>query len=80
MKTRVLIVDDEPLARERIRTLLRDEPEIEIAGECANGDEAVSAVRSQAPDLVFLTCKCPGWTGSVCSGRSAKKSCRWSFL
>jgi two-component system, LytTR family, response regulator len=63
MKIRVLIVDDEPLARERIRTLLRDEPEIEIAGECANGEQAVNAVRDQAPDLVFLDVQMPGLDG-----------------
>jgi two-component system, LytTR family, response regulator len=63
MKTRVLIVDDEPLARERIRTLLRDEPEIEIAGECANGEEAVAAIKRDSPDLVFLDVQMPGVDG-----------------
>ena len=40
MKIRTLIVDDEPLARDRLRQLLQDEPEIELAGECADGHEA----------------------------------------
>lgn len=53
-KLRALIVDDEPLARERLRTLLEEDPEVEIAGECADGRSAVEAVLSLGPDLVFL--------------------------
>ena len=45
-KIRTLIVDDEPLARDRLRQLLQDEPEIEIAGECADGREAVARRRT----------------------------------
>jgi len=56
---RVLIVDDEPLARQRIRGLLRDDPEIDIAGECADGREAVVAIREQSPDLLFLDVQMP---------------------
>ena len=63
MKIRVLIVDDEPLARERIRTLLQDEPDIEIAGECSNGEEAVTAIKRNRPDLVFLDVQMPGLDG-----------------
>ncbi len=51
---RTLIVDDEPLAREGIRGLLEKDPDIEIVGEAANGADAVVAVRSLMPDLVFL--------------------------
>jgi len=54
-----LIVDDEPLARERIRTLLADEPDIDIAGECADGREAVAAISRRAPDLLFLDVQMP---------------------
>jgi two-component system LytT family response regulator len=54
MKIRTLIVDDEPLARERIRTLLADEPDLEIIGECANGSEAVGALQSQQPERKWL--------------------------
>ena len=45
MKVRTLIADDEPLARERLRQLLADQPEIELLGECADGREAVAAIR-----------------------------------
>lgn len=63
MKTRALIVDDEPLARERIRSLLKAETDFEIAGECANGQEAVTAVRDLRPDLMFLDIQMPGLDG-----------------
>jgi two-component system, LytTR family, response regulator len=63
MSTKILIVDDEPLARERIRTLLKDEPEVEIVGECANGTEAVGAIRKGSPDLVFLDVQMPAMGG-----------------
>ena len=54
MKIRALIVDDEPLARERIRGLLAEDAEVEVVGECSDGREAVEAIRRLAPDLVFL--------------------------
>lgn len=56
---RALVVDDEPLGRERLRTLLADDPEVEIVGECADGRSAVEAVRDLAPDLVFLDVQMP---------------------
>ncbi len=60
---RTLIVDDEPLARERIRTLLRDEPDIELIGECADGKEAVSAIQRKNPELLFLDVQMPEMDG-----------------
>jgi two-component system LytT family response regulator len=57
---RALIVDDEPLARERLRSLLAQEPDVVVAGECANGDEAVAALRARPADLVFLDVQMPG--------------------
>ncbi|HXB70356.1 MAG TPA: LytTR family DNA-binding domain-containing protein [Candidatus Acidoferrales bacterium] len=60
---RVLIVDDEPLACERIRTLLAGESDIEIAGECHDGRSAVDAIRRIAPDLVFLDVQMPEMDG-----------------
>lgn len=60
MKIRTLIVDDEPLARERIRSLLQKEEDVEVLRECANGEEAVAAVRELGPDLVFLDVQMPG--------------------
>jgi two-component system, LytTR family, response regulator len=61
--TRVLIVDDEPLARERLRMLLADEPGIDVAGEASDGRAAAEAIRTLAPDLVFLDVQLPGSTG-----------------
>ena len=61
--TRVLIVDDEPLARERLRTLLAEEPGMQVAGEAADGGAAAEAIRGLAPDLVFLDVQMPGATG-----------------
>lgn len=60
---RTLLVDDEPLARERLSGLLRQEPDVEIVGECATGAAAVAAIESCAPDLVFLDMSLPGGDG-----------------
>ena len=60
---RTLIVDDEPLARERLRKLLQAEPEIELIGECANGREALEAIRKDSPDLLFLDVQMPELDG-----------------
>ncbi len=54
MKIRALIVDDEPLARERISSLLAEDPDVEVIGECSDGREALEEIRQQSPDLVFL--------------------------
>lgn len=56
---RALIVDDEPLAREGIRTRLDALGGFEVIGECAGGKAAVAAIRSQAPDVVFLDVQMP---------------------
>src|SRR5436190_20067976 len=63
MKIRTLIVDDELLARERLRQLLHGHPEIELVGECADGLEAVSALEKERPDLVFLDIQIPELDG-----------------
>jgi two-component system LytT family response regulator len=60
---RVLIVDDEPLARQRLEDLLRDEPGVEIVASVDNGTAAVEAVRSLRPDIAFLDVQMPGKTG-----------------
>ncbi len=62
-KIRVLIVDDESLARRTIRDLLADDAEIEVIGECSNGPEAVNFIRQQSPDLLFLDIQMPGLSG-----------------
>jgi two-component system, LytTR family, response regulator len=56
---RTLVVDDEPLARARISELLSTDPDIQVIGECANGREAVAAMRQSRPDLVFLDVEMP---------------------
>ena len=56
---RTLIVDDMPLARQRVRSCLAREPDVEIVGECANGREAIEAIGSLQPDLVFLDVQMP---------------------
>jgi two-component system, LytTR family, response regulator len=63
MKIRALIVDDEPPARDLIATLLREESDVEVVGECANGHSAVAAIDRLSPDLVFLDVQMPGLDG-----------------
>jgi len=63
MKIRTLVVDDEALARDRLRQLLQSEPEIELIGECADGREAVAVIQKSAPDLVFLDVQMPELDG-----------------
>jgi two-component system LytT family response regulator len=60
---RTLIVDDQPLCRERLRGLLADEAEVEVVGECDDGCKAVVAIESLSPDLVFLDVEMPGLDG-----------------
>ena len=62
-KIRTLIVDDEPLGRERIRMLLQDDPDALLVGECKDGYEAVDAIAAQQPDLVFLDVQMPELDG-----------------
>ena len=63
MRIRLLTVDDEPLAREKVRTLVEGDPELEIVGECTNGVEAVTAVQSLRPDLMLLDVQMPQMDG-----------------
>ena len=60
---RVILVDDEPLALRGLKLRLQDFPEIEIIAECANGREAVKAIKETSPDLVFLDIQMPGLDG-----------------
>lgn len=62
-KIRTLIVDDEPLARERVRSMMNAEGDLEVIGEARDGAEAVDAILSQAPDLVFLDVQMPKLDG-----------------
>lgn len=60
---RVLIVDDEPIARRGLRRLLDQEADVEIAGEAGNGAAAIDAIESLKPDLVFLDIQMPEMDG-----------------
>jgi two-component system LytT family response regulator len=63
MSLRTLVVDDEPLARERLKLLLNQEEDIEIVGECNNGTEALACLRSSVVDLLFLDIQMPERSG-----------------
>jgi two-component system LytT family response regulator len=60
---RVLIVDDEELARDRVRELLGDQPDFQVLGECANGLEALEFIEGQPVDVLFLDIQMPGMDG-----------------
>ena len=62
-KLRTLIVDDERLARLKLRRFLDEQPDVEIVGECGSGAEAVERIRTERPDLVFLDIQMPGLDG-----------------
>jgi chemotaxis response regulator CheB len=63
LQARILIVDDEPLARDRIREMLKGDPEIQCVSEARNGREAVEVVNELAPDIVFLDVQMPDMDG-----------------
>lgn len=60
---KALIIDDERLARNELRRLLKDFPEIEVAGEARNAEEAFSQIQEMQPDLIFLDIQMPGDNG-----------------
>lgn len=62
-KIRALIVDDEPLARRRIKSLLAPDSSVEVIGECSDGYKAVSSISELTPDLVFLDIQMPAMDG-----------------
>jgi len=59
MPIRAAIVDDEPLARRRIRNLLNEAPDVEVVAECANGKDAIESLEASPPDLLFLDIQMP---------------------
>ena len=63
MKIRTVIVDDEPLARRRLKRFLQTTPDIELVAECGDGNAAVAAIREHEPDLVFLDVQMPNANG-----------------
>lgn len=73
MKLRVVIVDDEPLARDRLRRLLGADPGVELLAECADGVSAVKAVREFHPDLLLLDVQMPGMDGFEMLGKLGRE-------
>jgi two-component system LytT family response regulator len=63
MKLQVLIADDEPLARQRLRFLLADDEEFEVADECRNGKDVIAALKEKHYDVLFLDIQMPGGSG-----------------
>jgi two-component system LytT family response regulator len=63
MTIRVLVVDDEPLARSGVRDLVTRDPDLEVVGECGDGPAAVRAIETLRPDLVLLDVQMPGMDG-----------------
>jgi DNA-binding LytR/AlgR family response regulator len=78
--TRAIIADDERLMREQLRARLAEVwPELQIVAEAKNGEEAVAAVREQAPDLAFLDIRMPGMTG-IEAARAIGDACHVVFI
>src|ERR687888_2768927 len=63
MTLQAIIVDDESPARRRVRDLLAQEPDIAVAAECSSGREAIGAITTHRPDLLFLDIQMPGANG-----------------
>ncbi len=62
-KIKTLVIDDEPAARRGIRALLDRDPDVQVIGEAASGTEAVTKIRAERPDLVFLDVQMPEMSG-----------------
>lgn len=62
-KLQTLLIEDEELARNLLRSYLKDHPDIEVIGECENGFDGVKAINEKKPDLVFLDIQMPKITG-----------------
>jgi len=62
-KYRILIVDDHAVWRQGLRDLLRNEPDLEVVGECADGNEAMQMITSLNPDVVLMDVNMPGMNG-----------------
>ena len=82
MKIRVLLVDDQALFREGLRTLLSVYPDLEIVGEAANGREALAQVQQQSPDVVLMDLRMPELDGVSATRRlrETKSPCRVIIL
>jgi DNA-binding NarL/FixJ family response regulator len=63
VETRILIVDDSPLVRQRLRDLLHQHPDWQVCGEATNGQDAITRARELAPDVIVLDFLMPGMNG-----------------
>ncbi|MBC6462145.1 response regulator [Actinomadura sp. HBU206391] len=66
---RVLIADDHPIVRDGLRAVLTAEPDLEVIGECASGDEAVALAEISRPDVVLMDLRMPGGDGFTATER-----------
>ena len=62
-RIRVALVDDEPLGRQKLRRMLKSDPDVDIIGEYAGGEEAIAGLTAHMPDLLFLDIEMPGMNG-----------------
>lgn len=60
---KIILIDDEPPAIERLRRLLRTQGDVEIVAECSNGEEAVAAIEKHEPDVILIDIQMPGMDG-----------------
>ena len=72
---RVLLVDDQPLVRAGLRTLLDEEADIEVVGDAANGEEGIAAVAALSPDVVLMDIRMPVLDGLEATRRITAAGC-----
>jgi DNA-binding NarL/FixJ family response regulator len=72
---RVLLVDDQPLVRAGLRTLLDEEEDIDVAGDASNGEEAITSVAALAPDVVLMDIRMPVLDGLEATRRLTAHGC-----
>ena len=72
MATRILIVDDSPLVRQRLRAMLQKHPDWQVCGEAANGQDALDKAQQSNPDLIVLDFLMPGMDGLAAARELSK--------
>ncbi|NOT34853.1 MAG: response regulator transcription factor [Candidatus Eisenbacteria bacterium] len=77
MTLRVVLIDDEPLARSGLRALLATQPDLEVVGEAGDGLEAIELIRTRRPDVAFLDVEMPGLDGFGMLERLAREERPW---
>ena len=68
-KIRLMLVDDQQLFREGVKSLLKDHSEVEVVAEAADGNTALDLASQEAPDVILLDLKMPGMDGMECCRR-----------